>query len=143
MGAETASSGATGTRTVEVVHRIRIGQQDAHYGGGLVDGARILALFGDAATELMIRTDGDEGLLAAYETVQFLSPTHAGDFLIPAQRLCSHLVVKERSQAEQLRTATFRTVAGAGHLLPVETPDVVNGALVEHFVLVEQDGLHG
>ena len=61
--------------------RLRMSQLDAHYGGNLVDGARILALFGDAATELCIRHDGDEGLLRAYETVEVLAPTHAGDFL--------------------------------------------------------------
>ncbi len=61
--------------------RVRMSQLDAHYGGNLVDGARILALFGDAATELCIRHDGDEGLLRAYETVEVLAPTHAGDFL--------------------------------------------------------------
>jgi 3-aminobutyryl-CoA ammonia-lyase len=56
-------------------------QADAHYGGNLVDGARILQLFGDAATELCIRHDGDEGLFRAYESVDFLAPVHAGDFL--------------------------------------------------------------
>jgi 3-aminobutyryl-CoA ammonia-lyase len=56
-------------------------QLDAHYGGNLVDGARILALFGDAATELCIRHDGDEGLLRAYDEVELLAPTHAGDYL--------------------------------------------------------------
>ncbi len=61
--------------------RVRMSQLDAHYGGNLVDGARILALFGDAATELCIRHDGDEGLLRAYETVEVLAPTHAGDYL--------------------------------------------------------------
>ena len=61
--------------------RLRMSQLDAHYGGNLVDGARILALFGDAATELCIRHDGDEGLLRAYESVEVLAPTHAGDFL--------------------------------------------------------------
>ncbi|MBV8356240.1 MAG: 3-aminobutyryl-CoA ammonia lyase [Candidatus Eremiobacteraeota bacterium] len=54
---------------------------DAHYGGNLIDGARILALFGDVATELLIRHDGDEGLFAAYESVEFLAPVHAGDFI--------------------------------------------------------------
>jgi 3-aminobutyryl-CoA ammonia-lyase len=54
---------------------------DAHYGGGLVDGARMLALFGDVATELLIRSDGDEGLFAAYESVEFLAPVYAGDFI--------------------------------------------------------------
>ena len=49
----------------KVVLRVRMSQADAHYGGNLVDGARILALFGDAATELLVRHDGDEGLLRA------------------------------------------------------------------------------
>ena len=61
--------------------RVRLSQADAHYGGGLVEGARLLALFGDAATELLVRHDGDEGLLRAYQSVEFLAPCHAGDFL--------------------------------------------------------------
>jgi len=56
-------------------------EHDAHYGGNLVDGARLLALFGDAATELCIRHDGDEGLLRAYSQVEFLAPVYAGDFI--------------------------------------------------------------
>jgi 3-aminobutyryl-CoA ammonia-lyase len=66
---------------MKTILRLRMSQADAHYGGELVDGARILALFGDAATELCIRHDGDEGLLRAYEAVELLAPTHAGDFL--------------------------------------------------------------
>ena len=61
--------------------KVRLSQGDAHYGGNLVDGARILALFGDAATELLITHDGDEGLFRAYDRVDFLAPVHAGDFL--------------------------------------------------------------
>jgi 3-aminobutyryl-CoA ammonia-lyase len=61
--------------------RLRIGQHDAHYGGNLVDGARILALFGDVATEILIRHDGDEGLFRAYDSVEFLAPVYAGDFI--------------------------------------------------------------
>ena len=61
--------------------RLRLSSQDAHYGGQLVDGARLLALFGDVATELLIRHDGDEGLLRAYETIEFLAPVRAGDYL--------------------------------------------------------------
>jgi len=61
--------------------RLRMGANDAHYGGGLVDGARVLALFGDVATELLIRHDGDEGLFRAYDSVEFLAPVHAGDFI--------------------------------------------------------------
>ncbi|WP_231848617.1 3-aminobutyryl-CoA ammonia lyase [Thermotoga caldifontis] len=61
--------------------RVRMSEHDAHYAGGLVDGARILQLMGDVATELLIRHDGDEGLLRAYESVEFLKPVFAGDFL--------------------------------------------------------------
>jgi 3-aminobutyryl-CoA ammonia-lyase len=58
-----------------------MGCQDAHYGGNLVDGARMLALFGDVATMLLIMHDGDEGLFRAYESVDFLSPVYAGDYI--------------------------------------------------------------
>jgi 3-keto-5-aminohexanoate cleavage enzyme len=61
--------------------RVRLSSHDAHYGGGLVDGARVLGLFGDVATELLIRLDGDEGLFRAYDEVEFLAPVYAGDYL--------------------------------------------------------------
>jgi 3-keto-5-aminohexanoate cleavage enzyme len=64
-----------------VALRLRMSAHDAHYAGALVDGARVLALFGDLATELLIRIDGDEGLFRAYESVEFLAPVFAGDFL--------------------------------------------------------------
>jgi 3-aminobutyryl-CoA ammonia-lyase len=64
-----------------VLLRLRVGAEQAHYGGGLVDGAFVLKLFGDAATELLIRRDGDEGLFRAYASVDFLAPVHAGDYL--------------------------------------------------------------
>jgi 3-aminobutyryl-CoA ammonia-lyase len=65
----------------EVKLRVRISASDVHYAGDLVDGAHIMKLFGDVATELTIRHDGDEGLLRAYEKVEFLEPVHGGDFL--------------------------------------------------------------
>lgn len=61
--------------------KIRLSSADAHYAGQLVSGAKVLEFFGDAATELLIRHDGDEGLFRAYETVEFLAPVRAGDFL--------------------------------------------------------------
>jgi 3-aminobutyryl-CoA ammonia-lyase len=61
--------------------RVRLSSHDAHYGGLLVDGARLLGLFGDVATELCILLDGDEGLFRAYESVEFLAPVFAGDFI--------------------------------------------------------------
>lgn len=61
--------------------RLRMSQADAHYGGNLVDGARMLQLFGDVATELLIIQDGDEGLFCAYDNVEFLNPVYAGDYI--------------------------------------------------------------
>src|SRR6204780_66258 len=65
----------------KVTLRLRMSAHDAHYAGELVDGARMLALFGDLATELLIRLDGDEGLFRAYESVEFLAPVFAGDYI--------------------------------------------------------------
>jgi 3-aminobutyryl-CoA ammonia-lyase len=62
-----------------VVHRRYVPHGHAHYAGGLVDGAYVLGLFGDAATEVCIRTDGDEGLFASYADVQFVAPVRGGD----------------------------------------------------------------
>ena len=61
--------------------RLRMSAHDAHYGGNLVDGARMLALFGDVATELLIRHDGDEGLFKAYDEIEFMAPVYAGDYI--------------------------------------------------------------
>jgi len=65
--------------TVEL--RMRLSAADVHYGGNLVDGAHGLEIFGDIVTELAIRTDGDEGLFAGYEKVEFLAPMYGGDFV--------------------------------------------------------------
>ena len=62
-----------------VTHRRYVPYSHAHYAGNLVDGAYVLGLFGDVATELMIRLDGDEGLFASYSDVQFVGPVHGGD----------------------------------------------------------------
>jgi 3-aminobutyryl-CoA ammonia-lyase len=64
-----------------------MGAHDAHYGGNLVDGARMLDLFGDVATELLIRLDGDEGLFVAYDKVEFLAPVYAGDYIEATGRI--------------------------------------------------------
>ena len=64
-----------------VTHRRYVPYSHAHYGGNLVDGAYVLAMFGDVATELCIRTDGDEGLFAGYDVVAFRAPVMGGDVL--------------------------------------------------------------
>lgn len=65
----------------DVMIRVRISGHEGHYAGGLVDGAKLLQLFGDVATELLIRLDGDEGLFRAYESVEFLAPVQVGDYI--------------------------------------------------------------
>jgi 3-aminobutyryl-CoA ammonia-lyase len=85
---------------LKAILRVRMSQADAHYGGNLVDGARILALFGDAATELCVRHDGDEGLLRAYEAVELVAPTHAGDFLEVEAELLSVGTTSRRMRFE-------------------------------------------
>ena len=61
--------------------RLRMSAKDAHYGGNLVDGAHMVHLFGDVATELLIKCDGDEGLFCAYDMVEFKAPVYAGDYI--------------------------------------------------------------
>lgn len=67
--------------------RMRMSASDAHYGGFLVNGAHMLSLFGDVATELAILCDGDEGLLVGYENIEFLAPIYAGDFIEATGRI--------------------------------------------------------
>src|SRR3990167_4560809 len=68
-------------RSSQVTLRARISDSDAHYAGGLASGAKVMELFGDVATELLIRHDGDEGLFRAYENVEFLAPVRVGDYI--------------------------------------------------------------
>jgi 3-aminobutyryl-CoA ammonia-lyase len=66
---------------LSVTHRRYVPHGHAHYGGSLVDGAYVLGLFGDVATEVCVRTDADEGLFASYDEVRFRAPVRAGDVL--------------------------------------------------------------
>jgi len=78
--------------------RLRMKASDAHYAGGLVDGAKMLELFGDIATELLIRNDGDEGLFRAYDAVEFLAPVYAGDY-IEAEGEITHIGATSRKMS--------------------------------------------
>lgn len=74
---------------MEAMIRLRMSAHDAHYAGGLVDGARMLGLFGDVATELLIRHDGDEGLFVAYDMIEFKAPVYAGDYIEATGKIVS------------------------------------------------------
>src|SRR5262249_10132709 len=91
-----------------VTLRVRMGAHDAHYAGELCDGARILQLFGDVATELLIRLDGDEGLFRAYEAVEFLAPVRAGDF-VEATGVITKVGATSRAMAFEARKVIENT----------------------------------
>jgi 3-aminobutyryl-CoA ammonia-lyase len=105
--------------------RLRISAHDAHYAGGLVDGAKMLQLFGDVATELLIRSDGDEGLFVAYDSVQFLAPVHAGDYIEATGRITA-MGKSSRTMAFEAR----KVIASAGVAGQASAADVLAEPIV-------------
>jgi 3-aminobutyryl-CoA ammonia-lyase len=105
--------------------RVRMSSHDAHYGGTLVDGARILALFGDVATELLVRLDGDEGLFAAYDEVRFLAPTYAGDFIEAQGRIVQVGRTSRRMEFEARKVIAARPEIGESAAEALDPPVVV------------------
>ncbi|MBB5897631.1 hotdog domain-containing protein [Kutzneria kofuensis] len=91
-----------------VTHRRYVPYSHAHYGGNLVDGAYGLGMFGDVATELCIRTDGDEGLFAGYDSVQFVAPLRAGD-VVEATATLTRIGTRSRGVSFELRVVCRAT----------------------------------
>jgi 3-aminobutyryl-CoA ammonia-lyase len=89
--------------------RLRLGQEDAHYGGNLVAGATQLRIVGDLITELAMRFDGDEGLFRAYETVEFLAPLYAGDWVEANGKIVSVGNTSRRCEFEVWKIGAART----------------------------------
>ena len=96
----------------EALIRLRMSSHDAHYAGDLVDGAKMLSLFGDLATELLVRYDGDEGLFRAYDMVEFLAPVKAGDFIEARGHLISAGKSSRKMEFEAYRVITPNIEAG-------------------------------
>src|SRR6266516_4370448 len=88
--------------------RVRLSAHDAHYGGQLVNGAHLLSLFGDVATELAVLCDGDEGLLVGYERIEFLAPLFAGDFVEVTGRITRIGRTSRRLEFEAYKVITPR-----------------------------------
>ena len=84
--------------------RIRVGSEDAHY-GTIAAGAYVMKIFGDLATEITVRRDGDEGLLRAYESVEFLAPVRPGDFLE-----CRAKLVREGNTSRTFEAEAWRVI---------------------------------
>ena len=110
--------------------RLRMSAHDAHYGGELVDGARMLGLFGDVATELLIINDGDEGLFKAYDSVEFLAPVHAGDFIEATGEIVSVGNTSRKMVFEARKVITPRT----------DINDSACDVLKEHIVVCRASG---
>jgi 3-aminobutyryl-CoA ammonia-lyase len=116
--------------------RLRLGQEDAHYGGNLVAGARQLEIVGDLITELAMRYDGDEGLFRAYESVEFLAPLYAGDWIEARGRLVRAGRTSRRCEFEVWKVGAARTDVSesAAEFLdePVLTLRAVGTTVVPH-----------
>ena len=87
--------------------RVRLGPRAAHYGGGLVAGATVMEIFGDLETEMAIREGGDEGLCVAYDSVEFLLPLCAGDFIV-----ASGVAYRRGATSRTVELEMHRTIAG-------------------------------
>jgi 3-aminobutyryl-CoA ammonia-lyase len=108
--------------------RIRVGSEDAHY-GTIAAGAFVMKIFGDLATEVTVRRDGDEGLLRAYESIEFLAPVRPGDFLE-----CKAMVIREGTtsrtfQAEAWKVITTRQDIGESAADVLDEPILVARAV--------------
>ncbi|SEB33145.1 hotdog fold domain-containing protein [Rhodococcus koreensis] len=104
--------------------RVRIGQEEAHYGGNLAPGALMLKLFGDIITEIAVITDGDEGLFVGYSSVEFLAPVYAGDFIEATGR-----VVKIGNTSRTVEFEARKIIASRYDLAP-SAADVLDEPVV-------------
>jgi 3-aminobutyryl-CoA ammonia-lyase len=118
--------------------RLRLSSHDAHYGGELVNGAFMLSLFGDVATELAILCDGDEGLLVGYESVEFLAPLYAGDFVEATGRITRIGRTSRRIEFEARKVITARRDISDSAADVLETPIVVGRAVGTTVVKAER-----
>ncbi|MFB5613819.1 MAG: hotdog fold domain-containing protein [Candidatus Nitrosomaritimum yanchengensis] len=109
----------------DVKLRVRISESDVHYAGGLVDGAHVMKLFGDVATELTIRYDGDEGLLRAYEKVEFLEPVHAGDFLEVTGK-----IINAGNTSRKIIFEAFKIISPSGNVPQESACDVLETPII-------------
>ena len=118
--------------------RVRLSASDAHYGGQLVNGAHMLSLFGDVATELAILCDGDEGLLVGYESIEFLAPIFAGDFIEVSGRITRIGRTSRRMEFEARKVIAARPDISESAADVLETPIIVGRAIGTTVVKAEQ-----
>ena len=114
---------------MRVMVRVRMSSHDAHYGGQLVNGAHMLSLFGDVATELAIICDGDEGLLVSYESIEFLAPLYAGDFIEAYGRITKIGRTSRRMEFEARKVISARPDISDSAADVLDTPIIVGRAI--------------
>jgi len=118
--------------------RVRLSANDAHYGGQLVNGAHMLSLFGDLATELAIMCDGDEGLLVSYENVEFLAPIYAGDFVEAVGRITKIGRTSRRIEFEARKVIAARPDISDSAADMLEQPVIIGRAVGTTVVKAER-----
>ncbi len=114
---------------ISSIVRVRMSAHDAHYGGQLVNGAHMLSLFGDVATELAIICDGDEGLLVSYESVEFLAPLYAGDFIEASGRITRIGHTSRRMEFEARKVISARPDISNSAADVLDMPIIVGRAI--------------
>lgn len=96
----------------------------------------MLSLFGDVATELLVRLDGDEGLFRAYESVEFLAPVLSGDFIeatgviVAVGNTSRKIVFEARKVISNVRTPGFPASAADALSRPVVVCRAVGTCIV-------------
>jgi 3-aminobutyryl-CoA ammonia-lyase len=118
--------------------RVRLSASDAHYGGQLVNGAHLLSMFGDVATELAIQCDGDEGLLVGYESIEFLAPLFAGDFVEATGRITKIGRTSRRIEFEARKVIAARLDISNSAADVLDTPILVGRAIGTTVVKAEK-----
>src|SRR5947207_925320 len=123
---------------ISAMIRVRMSANDAHYGGQLINGAHMLSLFGDVATELAIHCDGDEGLLVSYEKVEFLAPLYAGDYVEVVGRITKIGRTSRRMEFEARKLIAARPDISDSAADVLEQPIIIGRAVGTTVVKAER-----
>jgi len=123
---------------ISAMIRTRMSAHDAHYGGQLVNGAHMLSLFGDVATELAIMCDGDEGLLVGYESIEFLAPLYAGDYIEAYGRIIRIGRTSRRMEFEARKVIAARPEISDSAADVLDVPIIVGRAIGTTVVKAER-----
>ena len=123
---------------ISAMVRVRMSAHDAHYGGQLVNGAHMLSLFGDVATELAIMCDGDEGLLVGYESIEFLAPLYAGDYIEAYGRITRIGRTSRRMEFEARKVIAARPEISDSAADVLDIPIIVGRAIGTTVVKAER-----